>query len=230
MEKALTMEADWVWLMDSDGLAKHDTLEQFLLRARDYAESRVGIVVPKTYSRIRGKQWETTKAYRRGFLGREIPVRHCSEPTDAHYAGGNGLFINAACIRDIGGYDSRFFFGYDDTEYTIRAYRHGWRIVHDPNIVVSHPAQWAKGRAWRIKAVLVSLLPPYFRDLRKEDERYNVRVRPAVLRFKFGLTQTQFCIALAYSFVILAIRRVIDHRIDFRGTLRAWREAWRQPV
>ena len=232
MKVALKRGADWVWLMDSDGTATGGTLCAF----RSLYENRycgdIGIVVPRTYSMINGHQEDTTKAYRTGWYGRQWALYGCGNPVHADLAGGNGLFIHGACIRDVGGYDPRFFFGYDDTEFTLRVKKAGWGIIHDPRIVVWHPAKLAKGRLWWFKAWVISWLPPIFRDLRRNAGRYNVRVKPAALRHAMYLAPWQWWAVFCYSTVVVALKAGVEcvlgveRRSMFADSVRTWLWCW----
>ena len=51
--------------------------------------------------------------------------------------------------HELGGVDPRYFCGYEDVDYSLRALRAGWRVVYTPNSTVMHhgsasgPTRWA---------------------------------------------------------------------------------------
>lgn len=58
---------------------------------------------------------------------------------DVDYVENHGLLIKDTCLRDIGPYDESFFpFWYDDTEFSFRARRKGWRTCLYCGLPVLH--------------------------------------------------------------------------------------------
>lgn len=52
----------------------------------------------------------------------------------------NGAFwmIRRRAWEDVGPLDERFFFGWEDIDWNLQAARRGWRVLHDPRLVVTH--------------------------------------------------------------------------------------------
>jgi N-acetylglucosaminyl-diphospho-decaprenol L-rhamnosyltransferase len=60
------------------------------------------------------------------------------DPRQVDAATGACLFIRRAAISDVGLFDERFFFYYEETDWLIRAKRRGWRTVFLPTVEVVH--------------------------------------------------------------------------------------------
>ena len=59
-----------------------------------------------------------------------------ARPVDA--ARGACLFLRRAAIADVGLFDEHFFVYYEETDWLIRAKRHGWRTVFLPTVEAVH--------------------------------------------------------------------------------------------
>ena len=59
-----------------------------------------------------------------------------ARPVDA--ATGACLFLRRAAIADVGPFDEHFFVYYEETDWLIRAKRHGWRTVFLPTVEAVH--------------------------------------------------------------------------------------------
>ncbi|MCS7045256.1 MAG: glycosyltransferase [Gemmataceae bacterium] len=56
----------------------------------------------------------------------------------AAWVTGCGLLVRRACLEAVGGFDRRFFLYYEDVDLCRRARRRGWRVVHEPRLVLTH--------------------------------------------------------------------------------------------
>jgi len=59
-------------------------------------------------------------------------------PRDVENFMGAFLFIRRAALHDVGLFDERFFFYWEETDWLIRALDRGWRVVFSPDLEVVH--------------------------------------------------------------------------------------------
>lgn len=91
-------------------------------------------------------------------LSREVPFRGSSPdadtPRDAAYFLGGAHAIRRSAMRDVGGYDDRFFYDGEETDLSFALLGAGWRIRYEPSIVVEHrPARKGRVRAPEVAAL-----------------------------------------------------------------------------
>lgn len=59
-------------------------------------------------------------------------------PVDVDWMNGAFFLIRREAWEAIGPLDERFFFGWEDLDFCLRAHRAGWRVVQDPRLRVTH--------------------------------------------------------------------------------------------
>ena len=82
---------------------------------------------------------------------------------------GGGMMITAAALRALGPFDEAYFLCWEDVEYSLRAFRQGFRCVYAPEAVIEHDATSIMGRWSKVNVfhysrgalpTAVKLLPP----------------------------------------------------------------------
>ena len=76
-----------------------------------------------------------------GRLIKTIKKTHYQDPeiiSEVGVIGGACLGVRKKMIDNIGAYDEDFFFYFEDTEWCIRAWRNGWKVILNPNIEIAH--------------------------------------------------------------------------------------------
>lgn len=78
-------------------------------------------------------------AGRLGSLGETVtdPAAYETEQRP-DWASGAIMLISAACRAAVGPWDERFFLYSEETDYALRARDHGFEVVYDPSVVVTH--------------------------------------------------------------------------------------------
>lgn len=147
IQKALTGGAQWILLLNNDTIVAPD----FLSKMREAAQKdpRLGLLNPKIYlgeppSRIlwfAGGVVDYSRAegrhvgYKKEDLGQ-------FDGTATEYATGCCLLARRETIEDIGLLPDAYFLYYEDTEWSVRARKKGWRCAVVPSAHV-----WHKGAA-----------------------------------------------------------------------------------
>jgi GT2 family glycosyltransferase len=70
--------------------------------------------------------------------------RDYSHPADVDEVSGAAMLIRHEVIRQIGGLDEKFTFGYEDVDFCLRARHAGWRIHYVPEARIVH--EWGASR------------------------------------------------------------------------------------
>ncbi len=76
----------------------------------------------------------------RGFRWRSSTILDWDHdsPRDVENFMGAFLFIRRAALVEVGPFDERFFFYWEETDWLIRAFGYGWRAVFTPELEVTH--------------------------------------------------------------------------------------------
>jgi len=79
------------------------------------------------------------------FLGYHFDHSH---RRDASLLSGAALLVRRAVIDDVGGFEERFHMYGEDTEWCLRIVRGGWRMVFEPEAIVTHHGGASATKRW----------------------------------------------------------------------------------
>jgi len=138
IERAMALDADWIWLMDDDAIPDPRALEALQARLPDLPRE-VGAVC----SSVMEFGVIATNHRRRfnGLVGFERPVAAAAYAADVlpvDTASFVGFLVSARAVREVGLPNPAFFLSYDDTEYSLRLGRHGFGVWLVPSSVIVH--------------------------------------------------------------------------------------------
>jgi len=133
---------DYFLLMNSDAAALPGGVER--LRSYLTANPRVAAVIPTVIAP------DTAVVHHTSCTVLPIAARgrwdDCGISLDAVSGGsretgcisGEAVMIRAEALRECGGFDARFFCYFEDTEWSVRVRRAGWRLAVEPSAVFTH--------------------------------------------------------------------------------------------
>ena len=139
---ALTQGADWVFVLNEDTILAPDCLSQ-LVEAGE-RESRIGIVGPMVYHHsdpgiIQSAGGTMDSDWQASHLGQnETDHGQFDQPRPVDWVSGCAILARRKVIEQIGGLDERFFYYFEETEWCLRARRHGWIVWHVPQARLWH--------------------------------------------------------------------------------------------
>jgi GT2 family glycosyltransferase len=61
-----------------------------------------------------------------------------TEARDVDWISGCSIMVRREVVQEVGSIDERYFYYWEETEWCIRARKHGWRIVHAPAAKLWH--------------------------------------------------------------------------------------------
>ncbi|MCW5892318.1 MAG: glycosyltransferase family 2 protein [bacterium] len=72
---------------------------------------------------------------------------------EVEWVGGCTMWLRAAALADVGGFDEAFFAYHEEVEWCVRAAAAGWRVVYCPDAVATHTGRGSAGgtRSVRIR-------------------------------------------------------------------------------
>ncbi len=127
---------DYVWVLNNDALAEPSTLSR--LTAVGDSDSRIGIVGSRLVDadgsgRIQAMGGGTVNRW----LGTTSTHLKPSSRSCDHLIGAS-LLVRGSLLRQVGGFDERYFFYLEDTDLSLRARRAGWRLAVAEDATVIH--------------------------------------------------------------------------------------------
>ena len=169
LERALGMDADYVWLLNNDAVVEPETLSSLVALAE--ADERIGLVTPRI-----GSLDEDRITFAGGIISpKEALYNETHDPSVAvewaeHYphAGlviGTAMLVRAELVRRIGLLDPSFFAYFEDIDYSARSAAAGFRNVVDPNTVVRHLEKNRNTRPLEIR-------PHYWYYMARNESRF----------------------------------------------------------
>lgn len=140
------VKSDYILLLNNDTVVENE----FLVPLIDIAQKNkdVGFVGPKTYFyhnypekiiQITGGgaiDLKKAKTFQRGYQEKE----ECqyNDPVNLGYIGGSCVLVKKEVLEEIGLLDERFFMYWEDTDWSYRGTKAGYRSIYQPESIIWH--------------------------------------------------------------------------------------------
>jgi GT2 family glycosyltransferase len=126
IERLRTAGVDFVWVLNNDTVVDPEALRAMLdVVASDDRLGAVGSVIYDMADRDRVLTWGGGSVGR--WTGFTRDARSAADRVD--YLTGASLLLRVAALDDVGSFDQRFFFTWEDVDLALRLRRNGWRIA-----------------------------------------------------------------------------------------------------
>lgn len=141
IERAMQSRPDWIWLLDDDAVVRPDTLERLLDALDHLAENGERPAVLCSAVEEAGR---LATMHRRRFKPETlkesvVPAsRYTARELEIDIGSFVSFLVNSEAVRKVGLPDPRFFFAYDDIEYSLRLGQAGYRLWLVPGSRVDH--------------------------------------------------------------------------------------------
>ena len=197
--KALTMEADWIWMVDDDAIADRTALARLVEQSSTHGARSFFRSVCYTAERPELPFFNSFAYNRKTGILRPVARERYREVEFAFDACSMaGLFVSRTLLQDVGVFDASLFGWYDDTEFTLRATLGGFQGYAVPGSRLLHPS--ANRRQVRILGRSIAVLVEQPRRLYYGTRNSIVTQRRLLPRLRF------WCAFLP----IFALRRFIS--------------------
>jgi len=138
MEAALERAADWIWLMDDDAVPRSNALYE-LISTHSRIPGRIGALCSSVFEDDKLALMHRRSYTRLWGIESSVPFScYDKDFTEIDTGSFVGFFVNGEAVRQIGLPDTSFFLAYDDTEYSLRLIRNGWRNWLVPSSKIDH--------------------------------------------------------------------------------------------
>ena len=142
---ALMHGADYVWLLNNDTNPASDAVSALVAKA--LSDERLGAVASICY-------FADAPSVVQAWAGSRVNLwigygRLCTEPHDddwLHSLNGTSMLIARTALRDVGLLDEGFFLYWEDTDFSLRLRKKGWRIAAAPESRVLHKVSASTAR------------------------------------------------------------------------------------
>lgn len=147
IRRACALGADYVFLANNDTTLAPDALDLLVTAAERYG---AGMVAPSIYYADTPQAYWWLGGYLRPLL---LEIRRCEEPP-AHdapepfavdFITGCGMLVSRTTLQAVGLFDERFFMYYEDSDYCLRAHRHGVKVLVEPRAAMYHKVAQSSG-------------------------------------------------------------------------------------
>ncbi|MEQ1682326.1 MAG: glycosyltransferase family 2 protein [Burkholderiaceae bacterium] len=148
---------EFILLLNNDAWIDPDTIES--LEHELDTDATAGMVTPKVvFAEDPAKlwygsgfvEWRFARGNVPGFQGRS-DTELSNRRAYVSFASGCVLMIRRSVLEAIGGFNSSYFMYEEDTEFSVRSNRAGFKILYAPDVIVSHLVQGSlreEGDAW----------------------------------------------------------------------------------
>ncbi|MGD2090937.1 MAG: glycosyltransferase family 2 protein [Candidatus Aminicenantes bacterium] len=131
---ALQKNADYIWLLNNDTIITHTTLKELMYRVQ--SGENLGLLGTLIYH---SSEPSKIQAYGGGKIMQVLGVdRFVYSPGVIDYVSGTSLFIKREVIEQVGLLDEKFFFYWEDADYSRRVLEKGWKLGVASNAIVYH--------------------------------------------------------------------------------------------
>lgn len=150
--------SEFILLLNNDAFLPPDALKRL---ERDFrAHPQAGVVAGQLFGqdgeRQRSHGYVPTPLSEMGLVRRKPAPVSGDLPVEVETVVGACMAIRRAAILEAGPLDEDFFFYFEETEWCVRLRRHGWRILLDPALHVTH-LKGASTRGYRREAQIEML-------------------------------------------------------------------------
>jgi GT2 family glycosyltransferase len=139
---AMEVGADWIFVLNEDIVLDPACLQRMIAVAS--ADPQIGMLGPMVYHASEPTVIQSAG----GCLNRLWEAHHigqneadCGQFVGSHeveWVSGCAILVRRELIAQVGSIDVRFFYYWEETEWCVRARRHGWKIVHVPEAKIWH--------------------------------------------------------------------------------------------
>lgn len=194
--------AEYIWLLNNDTTVDRSALSEMVTAAEE--DPRIGAVGSVVYDMDvpdRVESWSSARLSM--WTGNTWPVTHADCPFD--YLSGTSLLLRSLALEQVGLFDERFFFYWEDADLSARLRRGGWRLAAADNARVWHRLSSTAGcRSFRHARLFTEGMVLFMRK----------HARPALLRTVAGLAAKTLGITARGRWAMLG------------GTWAGWWDGW----
>ncbi len=147
----------YVFILDADARLQAGALEGLLAFMKDHPKAAAAgprTLRPDGTQEANGKRFYTwlTIAVRRSPLDRRWPNnywtrrhlmqdRDWTQPFECDWIAGAGMFLRREALEQVGLFDERFVFGFEDVDWCFRAKEKNWQVWFTPSASIVHYIQ-----------------------------------------------------------------------------------------
>lgn len=157
---ALKKNADYIWLLNNDTVITNTTLKELLYRVK--SGENLGLLGTLIYH---ASEPSKIQAYGGGKIMKVLGVdQFAYSPGVIDYVSGTSLFIKREVIEQVGLLDEKFFFYWEDVDYSRRVLEKGWKLGVASNAIVYHKFSTSVGgQSLKSDLFKVASLTKYFK-------------------------------------------------------------------
>jgi GT2 family glycosyltransferase len=138
---AMMKNADYIWLLNNDTVIEHNALKELVYRMQ--SDDSIGLLGAVIYL---AKKPSKIQAYGGGKILSVLGVdRFLHSPGKLLFISGTSMFIKRKVLEQIGLLDERFFFYWEDADFSRRTLIQGWKLGVASNATVYHKGSASVG-------------------------------------------------------------------------------------
>ena len=136
-----------IFLLNNDTVLEPDTIDNLNVAVNEninYAFSTPKIVFMESPNEIWYSGGEIDWKFGRGIvpgLGRDANSVNVNISKKVGFASGCAMFFKTSVLKDLGGFDPRYFMYHEDVELCLRVIGNGYSIIYEPKALVYHKVQ-----------------------------------------------------------------------------------------
>jgi GT2 family glycosyltransferase len=141
------LNSDYIFLLNNDTVLEPDAIDK-LKRAVDenmnYAFSTPKIVFMESPNEIWYSGGKIDWKFGRGIvpgLGSDANSLKANISKKVTFASGCAMFFKTSVLKELGGFDPRYFMYHEDVELCLRVKESGYSIIYEPKALVYHKVQ-----------------------------------------------------------------------------------------
>jgi GT2 family glycosyltransferase len=136
LEWATEQRSDWLLTLDQDTAVPRDFFLRMGAAARESSRyAGVGAIVPQIAA---GRRQLSPNYFQFGAIPRWYPAGYVGVPSEPVFAFNSGAMLSAAALKQVGGYDPRFWLDDSDAMIFSKLHEHGKRVYVAGDIQLIH--------------------------------------------------------------------------------------------
>lgn len=154
IQHGLSAGADYVMILNNDTMVEPSMLGELV----NFAKSKryAGMVGPKMYCAnlddtlfATGSfiEWYKGRTYNRGMFQPASDVKDPNAPEQVDFITGCGVLVSREFVEAAGVLDPIYFLNYEDVDWGLRAWRHGFEVWYAPEAIMWHKVSGTLGKS-----------------------------------------------------------------------------------
>ena len=158
--------------------------------------------------------YKLIRRFNRGYNPNHFPASEHKRIINSKWINGQYMLARKTALKDVKGFDERFFLYFEDVDLCKRLVENGWKVVYLPvgGVVQNGLTNWKKTK-------ITQSLPPYMESLYKFFLKHYGRIYTII---SWAIGTISVIMSIPYLFIVSVIKKVFGKQSQSQELLPLW--------